>query len=298
MSRIDEALRRASDRPESTVAPALEREGDGASLESYPVEREAAPARAFQEFTRAGTIIAPRVGHARLAPAGPAADGKIVGSGHMSAVSLEQYRRLATALVEAQAQRGIKSVLVSSALPKEGKTLTSSNLALTLSESYARRVLLIDADLRRPSVHTLFRLPNTGGLSEGLRAEGTQLPLVEVSPTLAVLPGGSADSDPMAGLASDRMEALMKEATARFDWIVVDSPPLGVLSDAQLLARLVDGVLLVIGAGLTPYTLVQRAIAELGPDRVLGVVLNQADERLIPSAYHYYEHYASVAARR
>lgn len=297
MSRIEEALQRASARADSNLAPAPERAADLPSLDRYPVEGQT-PRAAFQEFTRAGAIVAPRVGHARLAPTGSAADGKIVGSGHMSAVSLEQYRRLATALVEAQAQRAVKSVLVSSALPREGKTLTASNVALTLSESYARRVLLIDADLRRPSVHTLFRLPNTGGLSEGLRAEQTQLPLVEVSPTLAVLPGGSADPDPMASLASERMEALMKEATARFDWIIIDSPPLGILSDAQLLARLVDGVLLVIAAGSTPYTLVQRAIAELGPDRILGAVLNQADERLMPNADHYYEHYASVAARR
>lgn len=294
MSRIEEALKRVSAGAESEFAAPPERGADPASLDRYPVEREQARAP-FQEFTRAGSIVAPRVGHARLAPT---EDGKIVGSGHMNAVSLEQYRRLATALVEAQAQRGVKSVLVSSALPREGKTLTASNLALTLSESYARRVLLIDADLRRPSVHTLFRLPNTGGLSEGLRAEQGQLPLVEVSPTLAVLPGGSGDPDPMAGLASDRMEGLIKEATGRFDWIIVDSPPLGVLSDAQLLARFVDGVLLVVAAGSTPYTLVQRAIAELGPERILGVVLNQADERLIPNADHYYRHYTSDAARR
>jgi capsular exopolysaccharide synthesis family protein len=168
--------------------------------------------------------------------------------------------------------------------------LTSTNLALTLSESFKRRVLLIDADLRRPSIHEVFRLPNTRGLADGLRSEspGT-LPLIEVTPKLTVLPAGTPDNSPMAGLTSDRMRAVLKEASERFDWVLLDTPPIGVISDANLLAGLVDGVLLVIGAGTTDYPSIKRTIAELGQDRILGIVLNRVADDI--ADYSYYEEY-------
>ena len=103
-------------------------------------------------------------------------------SGQTSHLAVEQYRRLAATLHGLQAERGLKTLMVTSTLPEEGKTLTIANLALTLSESYKRRVLLIDADLRRPSIHEVFGLPNQSGLTEGLRAESGQLSVLEVSP--------------------------------------------------------------------------------------------------------------------
>jgi len=102
-------------------------------------------------------------------------------------MSLEQYRRLATVLHEEHVKRQLKTVMITSALPQEGKTLTIVNLALTLSESYARRVLVIDADLRLPGVHTVLDIPNDRGLSDALRAGQQELSIVEVSPRLSVL---------------------------------------------------------------------------------------------------------------
>ena len=204
-----------------------------------------------------------------------------------STVSLEQYRRLATVLHEEQVRRQLKTVMITSALPQEGKTLTIVNLALTLSESYARRVLVIDADLRWPGVHTVLDIPNDRGLSEALRDGQQELSFVEVSSRLSVLTAGKPGPTPLAGLTSSRMAEVIETCAGRFDWVLIDTSPVGVLPDAQVLARLVGAVILVIGAGSTPAAAVERAIAEIGPDSILGTVLNRVDERRVPQAGYY-----------
>ena len=182
--------------------------------------------------------------------------------------------------------------MVTSAVPGEGKTLTCANLALTLSESYQRRVLLIDGDLRRPSLHTLFGLDNTTGLSDGLAsAQERKMTVRQLTSRLAVLTAGRPTSDPMAGLISDRMRRLIEEARSAYDWVIVDTPPVALLPDAHVLTSMVDGALLVIKAGGTPYPLVKRAADILRPERTLGVVLNRAQANAHSSGYSYYDSY-------
>jgi capsular exopolysaccharide synthesis family protein len=214
-------------------------------------------------------------------------------TGAASTASLEQYRRLAAVLHEEQVQRQLKTVMITSALPREGKTLTVVNLALTLSESYARRVLVIDADLRWPGLHSLLDIPNDRGLSEALRDGQHDLPFIEVSSRLSVLTAGKPGPNPLAGLASTRMGEVIESCATLFDWVLIDTSPIGVIPDAQVLARLVGAVILVIGAGLTPAAAVERAIAELGgPESIIGTVLNRVEERRIPEA-DYYGHYGT-----
>ena len=168
--------------------------------------------------------------------------------------------------------------MVSSAVPKEGKTLTVVNLAMTLSESYKRRVLLIDADMRRPSVHEVFGISNRYGLGHALRSERKEVQFARVSPNLWVLPAGPPDSNPMGALSSQRMERLLDEVESSFDWILVDAPPVALMADAGLLARLTRAVIVVIRAGSTPYSLVEKVVAELGRENIIGAVLNQVEE--------------------
>jgi capsular exopolysaccharide synthesis family protein len=210
---------------------------------------------------------------------------------------MEEYRRMAATLHKMQAERAIKTLMVTSACPREGKTLTVTNLAFTLSESYRRRVLLIDGDLRRPSIHQILRLPNTSGLGDALRSDRAPLAFIEVSPTLTVLPVGQVDPDSVAGLASNRMKTVIDEAAARFDWVLVDTPPIGLLSDARFIAGFVDGVLLVISVGQTPYLLVQRTITELGPERIIGTVLNRFKGRTSGSNQSYEDYYVTDGAK-
>jgi protein-tyrosine kinase len=208
-------------------------------------------------------------------------------TGTSSTVSLEQYRRLAAVLHEAQIQNHTNTVMITSALPHEGKTLTVVNLALTLSESYARRVLVIDADLRWPSLHTLLNIPNDRGLSEALDESQHEVSFTQVSGRLTALTAGNPGPTPLAGLSSKRMGEVLKRCAARFDWVLIDTPPVGVLPDAQVLARLVGEVILVIGAGSTPAAAIERAVAELGgPDAISGTVLNRVEVRRIADAGH------------
>lgn len=223
---------------------------------------------------------------------------KTVVDDSMMPTSREQYRRLAAALHQAQRTSGFKVVMVASAVAGEGKTLTASNLAMTLSESYRRDVLLIDADLRRPSLHSVFQIPGAPGLSDGLvTANEPKLPLHRVSERLAVLPAGQPTSDPIGALTSERMRRLIDEAREVFDWVVIDTPPVGLLTDAALLSSMADGVVLVVKAESTPHDMVNRAVQAIGRERVLGTVLNRAKEQTAGSGYDYYKYYADTDSR-
>jgi capsular exopolysaccharide synthesis family protein len=225
--------------------------------------------------------VEPPPGSARFRVAGTGAAGrlreKLVVGRNISQGVLEQYRKLAASLHYAQSQHGTRVLMMTSTLAGEGKTLTATNLALTLSESYRRRVLLMDADLRRPTVHDLFDLPNVSGLNDVLHARDASLrcELFEVTPQLSVLTAGRPNPDPIGGLTSERMRQLVAAATAEFDWVVIDTPPVGLLTDARLMSSIVDAVIFVVAAGATPYRLVHRAVEALGRDRIFGVVLNK-----------------------
>jgi capsular exopolysaccharide synthesis family protein len=225
---------------------------------------------------------------------------RLVGSRDIPPVSLEQYRRLAAVLHQAQVDRGIKTVMIASAFSGEGKSLTSANLALTLSESFRRRVLLVDADLRRPNLHDVFQIPNLEGLSDGLKSKSVRkMPLVEITPTLALLPGGRPDPDPVGGLTSERMKHVLQQASERFDWVILDTPPVVLLPDGNLLAAMIDTVLLVVAAGRTPCGAVERAVAAIGRDRIIGTVLNFVDAKGVTpemQAYDYHRRPYGVSA--
>jgi protein-tyrosine kinase len=219
---------------------------------------------------------------------GDADRNKLVVGDRTDAAVVEQYRHLAAVLHHAQKASGVRSVMVTSAMASEGKTLTATNLALTLSESYQRRVLLVDADLRRPRLREMFALPAGEGLTDSLTTsrEG-RLPVHQVTQHLWVLAAGHVVPDPMSMLASPAMKQLLDDARDSFDWVVVDTPPIAILPDANLLAAMIDTALLVVSAESTPYPMVQRAAQAIGPNRILGVVLNRAEQAGMPG-YNYY----------
>jgi protein-tyrosine kinase len=288
MSRIYEALARAAN---DVTAP-----GPQAGVQSQPASAlERYSAEGWHAFDREGAArplpqAPPRTLAADPHPPGPPAadfEGKVMGVSTANSVPAERYIKLATVLHEAQLERGLQTLLVTSATPQEGKTLTIVNLAMTLSDSYARRVLIIDADLRRPSVHRALGIDAQTGLSDALVGATGPLPLIHVSRRLSVLPAGRPDPNPLARLSPDRIQPLLADCASRFDWVLVDTPPAGSEADAQLLARFVQGVIFVIRAGAAPYSVVERAVAELGRDCIIGTVLNGIDERMVPAAAPY-----------
>jgi len=292
MSRIDEALRRAGGSGE--LVDRSRSAGDSVglmhvvtvpTLEGYTVE-----SASTQEEVPYQTASAARSqGEAAATPMAipPAFREKLVIDPHISPLIVEQYRRIAAVLHDLQVRHGLKTLMVTSAVPQEGKTFTSVNLALTLSESYRQRVLLIDADLRRPSIHRVFGIPNGAGIADVVSAGGS-MSLVTISPFLSVVTAGRRTSSAVAMLTSERIRAVVNEAAAQFDWVLLDTPPVTLLPDAQLVARLTEAVLFVIAAGKTPYALVKHAVDELGADRIVGTVLNQVEERVFGGRYQGY----------
>src|SRR5688500_11108942 len=189
MSRVDEALERAAALGKTTVDP-------------FATGHEFTPAATAELWPPEEVGEEPQVDHGipppvmkHLSESEPAreTDEKLV-SRLLDSRSVEQYRRLAARLHLAQAERGTKVVMISSALPGEGKTLTAANVALTLSHSYKRRVLLIDGDLRKPWIHELFSVPNVSGLNDGVRsAVQRKVPLIRWSESLTLLTAGRPD---------------------------------------------------------------------------------------------------------
>src|SRR5256712_34097 len=274
MSRLEAALRRAQALNDQSDAPEADPKAERMS-------------RALAALADTPPPVSTASSPTNVRTAGFYAE-KLVVTERPEQSTIEQYRKLAATLHHAQTERQLKVVMVSSAVSGDGKTLTSTNLALTLSESYRRRVLLIDADLRRPSVHEVFQVKNVTGLTDSLKAENDRrLPLIQASAYLSLLLAGRPDSDPMSGLTSSRMRRLIGEAAATFDWVIIDTPPVVLLPDANLLAAMVDAAILVIGAGKTPHKLIMRAIDALGRNRILGVVLNRVDPSCLAGGYGY-----------
>ena len=292
MSRIEEAMRQAGRK-----VPAAPSDDNDGSLETFPVTSMASESAPLSELSAPVPTI--ETSAVTSAPAGIAE--RLITHRNADTVVVEQYRRLAGILHQAQVERGVKVVMLASAQTAEGKTLTAVNLALTLSESYKRRVLLIDADLRRPSVAKVFGVLPASGLSECLKSPELQaLRITNVTDGLGLLLAGSADRDPMSGLTSGRMQEVIERAAAGFDWVIIDTPPVGLLTDAHLLAAMVDAAILVIDAGRTQHAIIQRAIESIGREKIVGVVLNRVEERALADAsdYKYYDDASRTHRRR
>lgn len=202
-------------------------------------------------------------------------------------VFVEQYRRLGTALHHAQIKDGIRSLLVTSAVGSEGKTLCATNLALMLSRSFKRRVLLVDGDLRKPSVHQLLQIENGAGLTDVLTRPGGRLPLHTLPPALSVITAGQHDPDPVSLLVSAAAGRFFSDARDQFDWIVVDTPPVVLFPDAELFADRLDTCVMVVSAPTTSPQVAARAVAALGASRTLGVILNRAQPTEVAAGYGY-----------
>jgi protein-tyrosine kinase len=207
----------------------------------------------------------------------------------------EQYRMLRAKLSKMQKEKGICTILVSSTVPNEGKTLVSCGIAAVLAQEPGRRVLLIDADLRKPDVYRNLGITDDGRLDGfgrllrgGIEFEETLLACSEMD--LYLLPSGPVPRNPAELLSSRHLELNLKKAARLFDWIVIDSPPILPLADTILLAPYCDTALLVVHAGSTPARLIKEAIVAIGRDKFCGVILNRVREIRTSSYYHYYHH--------
>lgn len=195
----------------------------------------------------------------------------------------EAYRAIRTTIKYSALDKGKRIILITSSLPAEGKTSIAVNLAI-LSAQDGKRVLIIDADLRRPHLHFILNCPNRNGLSTVLSGL-TDLSNVIVKTNidrLALLPAGPIQSRPAELLSSKAMDDIVNELIQEYDVIFIDSPPLLTVTDATLIARISEGIIIVARSGITKKEHIKRAQKILEPfnERIIGIIFNGANQYL------------------
>jgi polysaccharide biosynthesis transport protein len=203
----------------------------------------------------------------------------------------EAFRSIRTNVLFSTAQEGSRSLVVTSTGPGEGKSIVAGNLAVGLAQS-GQRVLLIDADLRKPKAHAIFAIPQEPGLSNLLvgQAKASETVRKTTVPGLWILPAGRTPPNPAELVGSARFTEFVASLKDHFDWVLIDSPPVMAVTDAALIAHNVSGVLFVVGADMTSHHAAQRAIAQLEQvqAKFVGAVLNRVD---LDGSPYYYSHY-------
>ncbi|MGB9103394.1 MAG: CpsD/CapB family tyrosine-protein kinase, partial [Terriglobales bacterium] len=192
-------------------------------------------------------------------------------------VGMEEFRTLRSRLFQIREKRPLKTVLVGSALPGEGKSFVAANLAQAIARQHGRRVLLIDSDLRCASLHEYLGTRATPGVTDFLRGMADEDAVLQRGPMdgLFFIARGAEVANPAELIANGRCKTLLQQLAPHFDWIVLDSPPAVPVADASMLAEHCDGVLLVVRSGSTPFEQAQRAAREFRDKAIIGVVLNQ-----------------------
>jgi capsular exopolysaccharide synthesis family protein len=215
---------------------------------------------------------------------------------------VEQFRSLRSRIYQARYEVPLKTILISSGMPAEGKTFVVANLAMSLARNNLNNILLIDGDLRRPSLHNLLGAPSAPGLAEYLSGNAELTSIMQRSLTnqtasnavmrgvsnITFIPAGKCSDNSSEVVSNHRMEDLIATLSPYFDWILVDSPPVLAVTDAVELARAADAVLLVARGASTPFGVAQSAQAAFSNSRILGFVLNAVKDAPRNGSYSYY----------
>ena len=211
--------------------------------------------------------------------------------GDDSRVGAEEFRTLRNRLYQIREKMPLKRLLVTSALPKEGKSFVAANLAQVMVRQHGRRALLIDADLRNPGMHRHLGAAQAPGLAEYLLGECDEFAALQRGPmeNLFFLPAGRTVPSAPELLANGRLKLFLQRVEPLFDWIIMDTSPVIPVSDATLVAGSCDGVLMVVRSNATPSDLARRAREEFPDKLLLGVVLNGASPDHARSKYYYGE---------
>jgi protein-tyrosine kinase len=273
-----EAARSSASSAHTTDVP------DGSALPGGIASRDAGATLDAAGTTRAGGFVSYDISPARVEP-------HLVAISQPRSAYCEQFRSLRTRILQAGERMQMRAMVVTSAGIGEGKTLTALNLGWLLAQTEGVRALVIDSDLRRPCATDYFGIDAPVGLSEVL---GGQLNLddaiVRLDPAgLYLLPGGKPRDDVAELLSGPSYQRVLGEARRMFDYIIIDAPPLGIFTDANVLMSRADGALLVVRANHTRFSVVDKLLEQIPRERLLGVVLNRADEQ--PEATNYYYQY-------
>jgi len=207
-------------------------------------------------------------------------------------LAAEKFRFLAVRLRQMRQVRNLKKVLITSSVPQEGKSTVAANVACALGRRVRQRTLLIDGDLRRPSLSNLFSLGKIPGLCEWLQGDsGPAQSIFHLEDVgIWILPAGSTPRNPLELMQSGKLSVLLAQLSAWFDWIIIDSPPVLPLADTSVWARLADGVVLVTRQGTSEKRQLQRGLEVIERTKLIGALLNSSSNA---AHNHYYYHYKS-----
>ncbi len=218
----------------------------------------------------------------------PDAESKLVSLMQPESAAAEAFRLLAIRLNDLKQSRSVKKVLVTSSIPQEGKSLVAANLVCALSKSSSPRTLLIEGDLRRPTLSPLFEVSTGYGICEYLEGKCGVEECIYFIETAGVwlLPAGRATVNPQDLMKSERLELLIAEVSAWLDWVVIDSPPILPLADTSIWMRIADGILVTARQGKTEKKALKSCIEALDREKLIGAILNSA--RIPDHADYYY----------
>lgn len=204
----------------------------------------------------------------------------------------ERFRRLKTTLVSLGGE-DLRVLIVTSGVPNEGKSTVSTNLALAFGSEADERAILVDADMRRPSIGGMLQPTPKLGLTEVLQKKTTLehavLELDDIA--LDILPGGSPVDDPLRLITSKQAGQLLEELRGRYRWVILDTPPIIPFTDADALGALSDGILLVVRSGVTPVSVYKQALSSVTTTRVVGTVFNDASSSPVDGGGYYSKYY-------
>jgi protein-tyrosine kinase len=299
MSRIHEALKRAEAeqaaqasraRLPKPVSPAVMATAEPPL--TLVGSSETAPALAGP-FRVSPTVFAEFSAKCVQAPWSPDTKTMLFFGPDEQAQGTEQFRALRSRLHQVRERQPLKKVLITSALPKEGKSFVAANLAQALVRQQGQRALLVDADLRAARLHVILGTAASPGLSEYLTHQADEFHIIQqgLMENLFFIPSGGEVPNPAELLAGEGLKSLLARLEPLFDWIIIDSPPAVPVTDASLLAKCCDGILLVVRCNATPYDLAQKARQEFGDEQLLGVVLNGVGSGSMPYHRYYYSTY-------
>lgn len=206
----------------------------------------------------------------------------LIAHNNLKSTFAEQYRLIRTNILFSSVDKEIKTIMVTSPEPSDGKSTTAANLAIVLAQQ-EKKVLLVDADLRKPSIHYMFNVSNKNGLTSVLTKRISQDKVIYKThiPNLDILTSGPIPPNPSEILNSNAMETLMEELEDQFDYVIFDTPPVLAVTDPQILANKCDGVVIVVASGKTHKDRAVKAkeLLEKADAQLLGVVVNGVDSK-------------------
>src|SRR5215467_3985835 len=292
MSRIHEGLKRLEEQRPPGCRPSQPSPLDFIDEDSFPVESGLLHSPGSGEMPAEGPFL--RLEELRRRTSKPGwklnPDYDAFSTKQASVICAEQFRTLRARLYRLREKKPVRTLLVTSTLPGEGKTFVSLNLALAIARQHERRALLIDADLRASRLHVRLGAPSSPGLSDYLSGRADEFSILQADPKieLFLVPAGRSVPNPSELLSNGMLKRFLDGMNPIFDWVIIDAPPVLAVADPTIIAESCDGVLVVVRAGETAHDLVKTTLQEFRGNNLLGVVLNGASEGTNYGSYSYY----------